>query len=53
MNGAGSISSELLMYAVFVLPLMAGCLETIDVCIWRMIAFNVCCGECLSCIGHC
>ena len=27
------------MYAVFLLPLVAGCLETIDVCIWRMFVF--------------
>ena len=37
----GSISSELLMCGVCVrsillLPLVARCLETIDVCIWRM-----------------
>ena len=37
----GSISSELLMCcggvcSILLLPLMARCLETIDVCIWRM-----------------
>ena len=31
----GSISSELLMCAQL-LPFVARCLETIDVCIWRM-----------------
>ena len=36
----GSISSELLMCdvgvrSILVLPLVARCLETIDVCIWR------------------
>ena len=37
----GSISSELLMFgggvhSILLLPLVARCLETIDVCIWRM-----------------
>ena len=37
----GSISSELLMCgggarSILVFPLVAKCLETIDVCIWRM-----------------
>ena len=37
----GSISSELLMYgggvrSILLLPLVTRCLETIDVCIWRM-----------------
>ena len=36
-----SISSELLMCgggvrSIFVLPLVARCIETIDVCMWRM-----------------
>ena len=40
----GSISSELLMCgggvrSILLLPLMARCLETIDVCIWRMFIF--------------
>ena len=40
----GSISSELLMCgrgvrSILLLPLMARCLETIDVCIWRMFVF--------------
>ena len=40
---AGNISSELLMRSggvrsIFLLPLMARCLDTIDVCIWRMLA---------------
>ena len=40
----GSISSELLMCggsmcSILLLPLVARCLETIDVCIWRMLAF--------------
>ena len=41
---AGSISSELLMCgggvrSVLLLPLVARCLETIYVCIWRMFVF--------------
>ena len=37
----GRVSSELLMYdegvrSILLLPLVARCLETIDVCIWRM-----------------
>ena len=37
----GSLSSELLMcvggvHSILLLPLVASCLETIDVCIWRM-----------------
>ena len=40
----GSISSELLMCSgsvrsILLLPLVAMCLETIDVCIWRMFVF--------------
>ena len=40
----GSISSELLMCAggvrsILLLPLVARCLETIDVCIWHMFVF--------------
>ena len=40
----GSISSELLMCgggvrSILILPLVARCLETIDVCIWRMFVF--------------
>ena len=40
----GSISSELLMCGggvrnILLLSLVAGCLETIDVCIWRMFIF--------------
>ena len=37
----GSVSSELLMcgggvLSILLLPLVARCIETIDVCIWRM-----------------
>ena len=40
----GSVSSELLMWgggvpSILLLPLVARCLETIDVCIWRMFVF--------------
>ena len=40
----GSISSELVMcgggmHSILLLPLVARCLETIDVCIWRMFVF--------------
>ena len=39
-----SISSELILCgggvrSILLLPLVAGCLETIDVCIWRMFVF--------------
>ena len=42
--GRGSISSELLMCgrgvrSILLLPLVARCLETIDVCIWHMFVF--------------
>ena len=48
----GSISSELLVYgggvrSILLLPLVARCLETIDVCIWRMFVFYVCCSDCV------
>ena len=40
----GSISSELLMCSggvrsILILPLVARCLETMEVCIWRMFIF--------------
>ena len=45
---AGEVSSELLMCgeglrSIMLLPLVARCLETIDVFIWRM--FFVCCSD--------
>ena len=61
----GSISSELLMCgggvrSILLLPLVARCLETIDVRIWRMFIFmsvvvTVWGGlwECLLCSGRC
>ena len=40
----GSISSELLMcgggaHSILLLPLVARCIETIDVCIWHKFVF--------------
>ena len=51
----GSISSELLMCgggvrSIVVLPLVARCLETIDVCIWRM--FYVCFSDRVGVCGN-
>ena len=42
--GRASLSSELLMcgrvvHIILLLPLVARCIETIDVCIWRMFVF--------------
>ena len=54
----GSISSELIMCgggvrSILLLPLVAKCLETIDVCIWRMIVFiYVCCSDCVGVCGN-
>ena len=52
----GSISSELLMCgggvrSILLLSFMTRCLETIDVCIWRMLVFYVCCSDCVSVWG--
>ena len=45
----GNISSELLVCGggvrSILSPLVARCLETIDVCIWHMF-FYVCCSDC-------
>ena len=52
----GSISSELQMCgggarSILLLSLVARCLETIDVCIWRM--FVLClCGDCVGVCGN-
>ena len=54
----GSLSSELLMCgggvrSILLLPLGARCLETIDVCIWRMFVY-VCCSDCVGvCVNVC
>ena len=52
--GSGGVSSILLS------PLVARCIETIEVCIWRMLVFmsvvvTVCVGlwECLLCSDRC
>ena len=60
----GSISLVLIMcgegmHSILLLPLVVRCLQTIDVCIWRMFVFmsvvvsvwGVC--ECLLCSGRC
>ena len=52
----GSISSELLMYgggvrSILLLPLVARCLETIDICIWRMFVFMPVCSDCVCCVA--
>ena len=60
----GSLSSELLVCgggvrSILLLPFVARCIETIDVCIWRMFVFmsvvvtvwGLC--ECLLCSGRC
>ena len=60
----GSLSSERLVCgggvcSILLLPFVARCLETIDVCIWRMLVFmsvvvtvwGLC--ECLLCSGRC
>ena len=49
----GSISSALLMCgggvrSILLLPLVARCIETIDVCIWHMFYFYVCCSDCVG-----
>ena len=60
----GSISSELLMCSggvrgILLLPLVARCLETIDICIWRIFVIMSVVGivwvlwECLLCSGRC
>ena len=64
MSEARKSLSELLMCgggvrSILLLPLVARCLETIDVCIWRMFVFmsavmtvwGMC--ECFLCSGRC
>ena len=54
----GSLSSELLVCgggvrSILLLSLVARCLETIDVCIWRMFIFmSVCCSDCVGVCGN-
>ena len=53
----GRISSELLMCgggvrSILLLPLVARCLETIDVCMYMALAcFYVCCSDCVGSVG--
>ena len=57
----GSVSSELLsgvedVCSISLLPLVARCLDIINVCIWRMFVFmsmEVTVWECLLCSGRC
>ena len=35
----------------FLLPLLDRCIETIDVCIWCMFVFYVCCSDCVGVCG--
>ena len=51
-----SLSSELLMgggdvRSILLLPLVARCLKTINVCIWHML-FYVCCSDCVGVCGN-
>ena len=53
----GSLSSELLMCgggvrSILLLPLVARCLETIDVCIMAHVYFCVCCSDCVGVCGN-
>ena len=53
----GSLSSELLVCgggvrSILLLPLVARCLETIDVCIRRMFVVHVCCSDCVGVCGN-
>ena len=53
----GNRSSELLMCgggvrSILLLLLVARCLETIDVCIWRMFVCNVCSSDCVEVCGN-
>ena len=44
------------MHSILLLPLVAGCLETVDVCIWRMFVFMsvvVTVWKYLLCSGRC
>ena len=33
---------------ILLLPLVARCLETINVCVWHMFVFIVCCSDCVG-----
>ena len=52
-----SISSELLMCgggvrSILLLLLVARSIDTIDVCIWHMFVFYVCCSDCVGVCGN-
>ena len=52
-----SIWSELIMCSrgvrnILLLPLVARCIETIDVCIWHMFVLYVCCSDCVGVCGN-
>ena len=56
----GIISSELLVcgggaHSILLLSIVARCIETIDVCVWRMFVFMSVVGSvgCLLCSGRC
>ena len=54
----GSLSSELLVCGggvrnILLLPLVARCLETIDVCIWHMFVFMYAPSICFVCVFVC
>ena len=40
------------MRSILLLPLVARCLETIDVCIWHMFCFYFCCSDCMGVCGN-
>ena len=40
------------MRSILLLPLVARCLNIIDVCIWRMFVLNVCCSDCVGVCGN-
>ena len=40
------------MRSILLLPLVARCLETIDVCIWRMFVFMSVCSDCVGVFGN-
>ena len=40
------------VHSILLLPLVARCLETIDVCIWCKFCFYVCCSDCVGVCGN-
>ena len=40
------------MRSILLLPLVARCLESIDVCIWRMFVFMSVCNDCVGVCGN-